>query len=98
MGARHPRRPRRAPADALELLAELLERSPAGVDSLLVVLVRLEVEIAAADGAQSGALVATEDLLGQCEREGVARPGGEIDLIIVDVRRAQLFVGLRAGG
>jgi len=48
------------------------------------------VEVGAAGGAETAALLGAENLRGQRQCEGVARPGGEIDDIVLDIRRAQL--------
>ena len=54
--------------------------------------VRLVVQVLAADRAETGAVGAAEDLVRQLERERVARPGGEVELVVLDVGRPQLFV------
>lgn len=61
-------------------------------------LVRLAVEIAAAHGAETGAIGPAEDLVGQLERDRVARPGGEVEAVVLDVRRRQLVRLARARG
>ena len=48
-------------------------------------LVRLGVEILAAIGTQAGAIVAAEDLVGQRERDRVARPGREVEPVVGEV-------------
>ena len=77
-------------------LPQLAERGPARVDRLLDVLVRLDVEILAADGTEPGAVGVVEDLLGQREHDFVARPRREVELVVVDVLRPLLLaLGLR---
>ena len=65
-------------------LAELL---PARVEPLVGVLVRLGVEVLAADGTETGAVGPAEDLVGQRERDRVVRPGGEVELVVGEVLR-----------
>ena len=48
------------------------------------------VQVAAAGRAEPGAVVAAEDLVRQRERDGVARPGGEVEATVREVRRRQL--------
>ena len=59
---------------------------------LLLVRVRLVVQVLAADGAEAGAVGPAEDLVGQRERDRVARPGRDVELVADDVRRRQLLV------
>ncbi len=66
-------------------LAERLEGGPARVGALVDVLVRLDVEILAADRAEAGAVVAAEDLIGQRKRDLVVRPGREVELVVDEV-------------
>src|SRR5262249_52413267 len=77
-------------------LAQLVERGPARVDSLLHVLVRLGIQILAADRAEAGAIVAAEDLVGQCERDRVAGPGGEVEAVVLQIL-GPIVVTLRSG-
>src|SRR6185503_15498946 len=88
---RRPRRGRR-----LELLFELGQGGPARVRLGLAVLVRLVVEVLAADRAEAGAVGPAEDLVRQLERDRVARPGREVELVVLDVDRPQLLVVARA--
>ena len=64
---------------------------------MLLVLVRLVVQILAADRTEAGAVGAAQDLVRQGKRDRVARPGREIEVVIVQVRRPQLVgaVGIR---
>ncbi len=48
------------------------------------------IQIRTAPRAQPGAVDATEDLVGKVKDEAVASPGGEIELVILDVRRPEL--------
>ena len=99
---RRPRRPRRLEATAATAAAatarttraflELGEGGPARVRLGLAVLVRLVVQVLAADPAEAGAVGLAEDLVRQLERDGVARPRREVELVVVDVDRAQLLV------
>ena len=57
--------------------------SQRGSDSLLLVRVRLVVQVLAADRAEAGAVRVVEDLLRQVERERVARPAGEVELVVL---------------
>src|SRR5262249_59512853 len=41
--------------------------------------------------AEARAVCATEDLVRQRERNGVAAPGGDVELVVLHVRRAQLL-------
>src|SRR5687767_5951699 len=66
----------------LEAVAELLERRPARVGLELVVRMRLDVQVLAADGAEAGAVRGVQDLLGQLEGNRVARPGGQLELVV----------------
>src|SRR5207245_5439304 len=76
--------------------AERLERGPTGICRRLLVLVRLDVQILAADGAEPGAVGAAQDLVRQRERDRVAGPRREVERLVADVGRAQLLVpGLR---
>ena len=56
-------------------------------------LVRLGVEILAADRAETGAVIATDDLVGQLERNRVTRPGAELQLVVDHVVGAELVAG-----
>ena len=53
---------------------------------------RLDVQILAAHGAETGAVRVVQDLVRELERERVVRPRGQIEQIVRDVRRAQLLV------
>ena len=76
--------------------AQLAELLPARVEALLHVLVRLGVEVLAADRAEPGAVGAAEDLIGQRERDCVASPGGEVQPVVLEVLRPLVFaLGLR---
>src|SRR5688500_8731281 len=50
----------------------------------------LGAQVAAADGAESRAVRAAEDLVRERERDGVPRPCREVELVLVDVGRCQL--------
>src|SRR6266550_2867660 len=80
-----PRRRRR-----LEPLFEALERRPARVGLGLVVLVRLGVQVLAADRAEAGAIEVAKDLVRQRERQRIACPAREVELVVVEVGRAHL--------
>jgi hypothetical protein len=54
------------------------------------VFVRLAVQVATANGAETRTLGAAEDLVGQRERNGVPRPGREIEAVVLEVGRPQL--------
>ena len=94
-GEQRPRR-RRPRRRRLELLFELRERGPARVGLGLAVVVRLVVQVLAADRAEAGAVGLAEDLVRQLERDRVARPGREVELVVLEVDRAQLLVVARA--
>src|SRR3954451_4895721 len=81
----------------LELVAKRCERGPARVGAVDVVLVGLDVQVAAADRAETGAVWRAEDLLREREHERVARPGAEVEALVREVRRLQLLVALRVG-
>jgi hypothetical protein len=59
------------------------------------VLVRLEVQVLAADRTEAGAVGPAEDLLRKRQRDRVARPGIHVELVVDEVRRAQLVASLR---
>src|ERR1043165_6295380 len=46
---------------------------------------RLDVEVLAADGTEPGAVRVVQDLVGQREDDGVARPRGEVELVVNEV-------------
>ena len=72
--------------------AQRLERRPARVDRRILVDVRLDVEILSAHRAEPGAVGTAEDLVGETQRDLVARPRPEIELPFDDVLRAELLV------
>src|SRR6266542_6683631 len=84
-----PRPPRRAPrrgardhpqpARRLEAVLELGERRPARVGLRLFVLVRLRVQVLAADRTEAGAIRFAEDLVRELECERVAGPAREVE-------------------
>src|SRR6266540_3881393 len=74
----------------LQLLFELGELGPPGIGLGLAVVVRLLVQVAAALGAEAGAAVAAQDLHRQLEHDRVARPRGEVEPVVDEVRRPQL--------
>src|SRR6478609_116319 len=77
-------------------LPQLAELFPARVDAFLDVLVRLGVEILAADRTEACAVGAAEDLLGQREGDCVPRPSREIQAIVLQILRPLLLaLGLR---
>src|SRR6266540_1815794 len=88
---------RRVRGRRLQLFAQALERRPAGFCRLLLVRVRLRVEILPADGTETGAVRAAEDLVRQGEGDGVARPGGEVEVCVAEIRRPKLVRALRIG-
>ena len=97
---RHGRAPERAPtvaASVARVAAQRLERRPARVDRLVVVLVRLHVQVLAADGAEPCAVGSAEELVGHLERELVASPGADVEVPLDDVLRPQLVVPGRVG-
>jgi hypothetical protein len=63
---------------------------------LLLVRVRLDVQVFAAHGTKPGAVGTAEDLRRQRQRERIARPRGEVEHVVADVRRAELLVGVVA--
>src|SRR5207247_4439408 len=80
-----------------EVVPERLEGGPARVAVLLLVGVRLVVQVLAAFGAEAGAVGPAEDLVREGERDGVARPGGDVELVVVEIRGRQLLVVGRGG-
>src|SRR5215210_275422 len=74
----------------LQLVPDLRERGPARVWLAVVVRMPLDVQVLAADGTEARAVGAAEDLRRQSEHERVARPGGEVKPVVVEVRRPQL--------
>src|SRR5258708_27191230 len=80
----------------LRVFAKRLERTPARGRGLLDMLVRLDVQVLAAHGAEAGTVGAAEDLLGEGKRDCVARPFGELELVLDDVGRRHLLILLRA--
>src|SRR5919204_1584531 len=85
-------RPRRS-----ELFTQRLERGPARVGRYLVVRVRFAIQVLPAHRAQPGAIRPAEDLVRDRKAESVARPRGEIELVVHDVLRLQLL-GLTGTG
>jgi hypothetical protein len=79
------------PCGWLKLLAQRFERGPAWVRVNLVVLVRLPVQVAPADRAETGALGPAQDLLREREDERVARPCRQVEHVVREVRRPQLL-------
>jgi DNA-binding transcriptional LysR family regulator len=61
------------------------------------VLVRLQVEILAAHGAEAGAVGPAEDLLRQLEGNRISCPGAEIETVVDDVVRPPLVPGAGIG-
>ena len=61
-----------------ERVPQLLERGPAGIGVALEVLVRLDVQVLAAHGAEPGAVRPAEDLIRKLESDRVARPGAQV--------------------
>jgi len=59
---------------------------------LRFVLVRLVVQVLAALAAEAGAVGAAEDLVGQRERDRVARPLRQLEVVADHVLRLHLFV------
>ena len=95
MGARRSARPRYQESALARLAPQGLEGGPARVDGLLLVRVRLDVEILAADGAEAGAVWPAEDLVGHREGDLVSRPGRDVELAVRQVLRAELLVRAR---
>src|SRR5437764_14344051 len=80
----------------LEPVLQLREGGPAGVELLVLVDVRIDVQVAPADGAEARAVGTAEDLVRELEDERVSRPVGEIELILREIRRPELVgVGTR---
>ena len=52
--------------------------------------VRLVVQVLAADGAKAGALRPAKDLVGKCERDRVTGPRAQVQLVVRQVRSAEL--------
>ena len=69
---------------------------PSGAGVVLLVLVRLLVQVLAAHRAEARAVGVVEDLGRQVEDERVARPAGEVELVVRDVLRAQFLVRVGA--
>src|SRR4051812_16647725 len=83
---------RRESRGVFELVLERGETGPTGVEALLVVDVRLDVEVAPALRAQPRAVGLVENLLRQRQHEAVARPRREVEALVGEVRRLQLLV------
>lgn len=77
-------------ASRLQLVANLRESGPPRIGLAVDVLVRLEVEVLAADRTEPGAVLTAQDLVGELQRDCVARPCGKLNVILEDVVRAQL--------
>src|SRR5919201_3935302 len=75
----------------LEQVAQLRERGPAGVGLRLAVVVRLLVQILAADRAEARAVGPAQDIVRQREADQVPRPGGQVEPVLVEIRVAELF-------
>ena len=56
------------------------------------------VQVGTAARAEPGAVVATEDLVGKIKDEAVPSPGGEVELVILDIRRHELVGVARIRG
>src|SRR3989442_10002925 len=76
----------------LQLLAQALERGPAGIGLLILVLVGIVVQALPALRAEPRAIRAAEDLVRQGQSDRVARPRRQIEVVLVQVRRAELVV------
>src|SRR3954471_4200611 len=86
------KRARRAELAAQLLEAQLAQLRPARVRLGLVGVIGARVgEVGAADGAHAGTVLATDDLGGQRQRVGVARPPGEVELLAGDIGARQLL-------
>src|SRR5215207_6617196 len=59
---------------------------------------RLAVQVTAADRAKPGAVLAAEDLVGQRQGNGVARPRREVERVVLHVGSRELVRFARAGG
>src|SRR6185312_11936309 len=81
----------------LEVVPQPLERGPARVGLVVLVDMRLVVEVLAANGAETGAVGAAEDLVREREDQRVARPRRQIEAAVDEVRSGQL-VGVGARG
>src|SRR3990170_414811 len=88
----------RADLSLSEAVAELLKRRPAWVGLGLVVRVRLEVQVLAANGAETGAVGRMQDLVGQRQSDRIARPGRQLELVVDDVLAAELLRRTSVGG
>ena len=71
---------------------QLGELRPARIGLGLVLVLGILVEVLPADRAQAAAVLAADDLRGSGERERVARPGAQVELVLRDVGRAQVLV------
>ena len=86
---------RRSATGILQPVAEALERRPARIAGDILVRVRLDVQVLAADRAETGAVGVVEDLIRQRERDRVASPGRQLELIVDHVLAPKLLVALR---
>ncbi len=79
-------------AGAADLQLQLPQLRPARVGLALVRVLRVEVEVLAALGAEAGAVGSADELRRQGQRERVVGPLGDVDdLVGVDVRAVQLL-------
>lgn len=84
------RRSAAADSSALQLIAQVREGGPAGIGLGVLVLVGLDVQVLAADRAQTRAVGAAQDLIRDLERDRVAQPCRELQVVVDDVVRPQL--------
>ena len=80
----------RAPHVACDPVSEPFERGPARIGVALEVLVRLDVQVLPADRAEPGAVRPAEDLVRELERDRVARPRAELEVVAHDVVGVEL--------
>ena len=91
-GRRQSQPPAQAGSAIGHVRAERLERRPTRIGRRHFVLVRLEVQVLPADGAETRAIGAAEDLVRDVESDEVTHPGADVEVAVDEVLRPQLLV------
>jgi len=81
----------------LQPVPQLFERAPPRIGLEIRMLVRLVVQVLAADRAEARTVGAAEDLLRQRERDRIPRPRPDLELLVDDVLRAEALVRVPGG-
>src|SRR5204863_3461027 len=81
-----------------EVVSKLGELLPARVGLRFLVRVRFGVQVATAERAETGTVLAAENLVRERQGNGIPRPRREIELVVLHVRGRQLVRLARARG